>query len=40
MELNIRIDRLFVIFNIEVFESVGREEYRCMKEDVLIFQVE
>lgn len=36
MELNIRIYRLFVIFNTEVFESVGREEYNCMKEDVLI----
>jgi hypothetical protein len=34
MELNIRIDRLFAIFNIEVFESIGREEYNC------IFQVE
>jgi hypothetical protein len=40
MELNVRIDMLFVIFNMEVFESVGREEYNCMKQDVLIFQVE
>jgi hypothetical protein len=40
MELIIRIDKLFIIFNIEVFESVSREEENCMKEDMLIFQVE